>query len=75
VTAEDKQQMLQERKGVIEDRKDLILENISLLLEDKENEGTPLRNDEIQTSYTRESLLKNAPKTENGYFMVPNIMI
>jgi len=46
-----------------------------MLLEDIENEGTPLRNDEIQTSYTRESLLKNAPKTENGYFMVPNSMI
>jgi len=46
-----------------------------VLMENIERETGILRNDEVETSYEVETLIKNAPSTENGYFLVPNILI
>lgn len=36
-----------------------------------ENDTMALRNDEICPSYPREDILKNAPSSSDGYFVVP----
>lgn len=33
-----------------------------------------LREDEVKESYTREEILKNAPKQRKGYFVVPKVV-
>jgi len=46
-----------------------------VLMDTIERETGILRNDKVETSYDVETLLKNAHSTENGYFLVPNILI
>jgi len=45
-----------------------------VLVNNIESQVETLRNDEVEISFDREILLKNAPDTKNGYFVVPNIL-
>jgi len=50
---------------------ELELENVKVPLPDRVN---ALRDDEVKPSYSRDDILKNAPSSEAGCFLVPRVV-
>lgn len=66
-------QDLQKMITFVEKLNELDLENLEPLIH-MSPEVNVLRNDEIRGSVSREEALKNAPKTDGEFFLVPKVI-
>ncbi|MBN8781600.1 MAG: asparaginyl/glutamyl-tRNA amidotransferase subunit C [Sphingobacteriales bacterium SCN 48-20] len=66
-------QDLQKMITFVEKLNELDLENVEPLIH-MSPEVNVLRNDEIRGSVSREEALKNAPKTDGEFFLVPKVI-
>jgi len=61
--------------GYIDQLKELDVTNVAPLENLNESvEGSTLRKDEVRASLSVEEALRNAPKSADGYFLVPKVL-